>query len=96
METNDVELAMELVNSKVATDLAKELGQRIAGFRNFKGNGEVDVVSQLKALDQKFKKDYEKNGKGQVEQAAIEFEQELVKADAKQDVDSFLKSIECQ
>lgn len=96
METNDVELAMELVNSKVATDLAKEWGQRIAGFRNFKGNGEMDVVSQLKALDQKFKKDYDKNGKQQVEQAAQEFEQELSKADSEQDVDSFLNSLECQ
>ena len=96
METNNVDLAMELVNSKVATELAKELGQRVAGFRDFKGNGEMDAVSQLKALNQKFQKDYEKNGKDKVERAGVEFEQELTKADSEQDVDSFLKSIECQ
>lgn len=96
VENNDVDLAMELVNSKVATELAKELGQRVAGFRNFKGNGDFDVISQLKSLDQKFKKDYEKNGKAQVEEAADDYVKELKKADSEQDVDSFLKSIECQ
>lgn len=96
VENNDVDLAMELVNSKVATDLAKELGQRVAGFRNFKTNGDFDVISQLKSLDKKFKKDYEKNGKAKVEEAANEFLKDLSKADSEQDVDSFLKSIECQ
>lgn len=96
VENNDVDLAMELVNSEVATKLAKELGQRVAGFRNYKGDGDFDVISQVKTLDNKFKKDYDKKGKIQVEEAADEYVKELNKADAESDIDEFLKSIECQ
>lgn len=95
-ETNDVDLAMELVNSKVAKDLAKEWGQRVAGFRNFTGDGDFDVVSQLKSLDNKFKKDYDEKGKERVKKATDEFVEELEKADSEQDVDSFLDSVKCQ
>ena len=95
-ETNDVDLAMELVNSKVAKDLAKEWGQRIAGFRNFTGDGDFDVVSQLKSLDNQFKKDYDEKGKERVKTAVDEYVKELEKADSEQDVDSFLDSVKCQ
>ena len=95
-ETNDVDLAMELVNSKVAKDLAKEWGQRIAGFRNFTGDGDFDVVSQLKSLDNQFKKDYDEKGKERIKTATNEFLEELEKADSEQDVDSFLDSVKCQ
>lgn len=96
LENNDVDLAMDLVNSKVAKDLAKQWGQRIAGFRNFTGDGDFDVVSQLKSLDNKFKKDYDEKGKQRVETAANEYVEELNKADDSQDVDAFLESIKCQ
>lgn len=96
VENNDVDLALELTNSKVAQDLAKEWGQRIAGFRNFTGDGDFDVVSQLKSLDNKFKKDYDEKGKQRVETAANEYVEELNKADDLQDVDAFLDSIKCQ
>lgn len=96
LENNDVDLAMDLVNSKVAQDLAKQWGQRIAGFRNFTGDGDFDVVSQLKSLDNKFKKDYDEKGKQRVETAANEYVEELNKADDSQDVDAFLETIKCQ
>lgn len=96
VENNDVDLALELTNSKVAKDLAKEWGQRIAGFRNFTGDGDFDVVSQLKSLDNKFKKDYDEKGKQRVNTAADEYVEELNKADDLQDVDAFLDSIKCQ
>jgi hypothetical protein len=96
VENNDVDLALELTNSKVAQDLAKEWGQRIAGFRNFTGDGDFDVVSQLKSLDNKFKKDYDEKGKQRVNTAADEYVEELNKADDSQDVDAFLDSIKCQ
>ena len=96
VENNNVDLALELTNSKVAQDLAKEWGQRIAGFRNFTGDGDFDVISQLKSLDNKFKKDYDEKGKQRVETAANEYVEELNKADDLQDVDAFLDSIKCQ
>lgn len=96
LETNDVDLALELTNSKVAKDLAKEWGQRIAGFRNFTGDGDFDVVSQLKSLDNKFKKDYDEKGKERVGTAVDEYVAELNKADDSQDIDTFLDSIKCQ
>ena len=49
--TGDFDLIQELRNSKIANEMAKELGQRIAGFRNYKGSGDVDVVSVLNSLD---------------------------------------------
>lgn len=96
VENNDVDLALELTNSKVAKDLAKEWGQRIAGFRNFTGDGDFDVISQLKSLDNKFKKDYDEKGKERVNTAADEYVEELNKADDSQDIDAFLDSIKCQ
>ena len=95
-ETNNVDLAMELINSKVAQDLAKEWGQRVAGFRNFTGDGDFDAISQLKALDNQYKKDYDEKEKQKVNTAADEYVTELNNADDAQDVDSFLDSIKCQ
>lgn len=96
METNDVDLAMDLVNSKVAKDLAKEWGQRVAGFRNFTGDGEFDAISQIKSLDNKYKKDYDEKGKERVKSASDEFVKELDKTDSDQDLDSFFDSVKCQ
>jgi len=95
-ETNNVDLAMELINSKVAQDLAKEWGQRVAGFRNFTGDGDFDAISQLKALDNQYKKDYDEKEKQKVNTAADEYVTELNNADDAQDVDAFLDSIKCQ
>ena len=95
-ETNNVDLAMELINSKVAQDLAKEWGQRVAGFRNFTGDGDFDTISQLKALDNQYKKDYNEKEKQKVNTAADEYVTELNNADDAQDVDAFLDSIKCQ
>ena len=95
-ETNNVDLAMELINSKVAQDLAKEWGQRVAGFRNFTGDGDFDTISQLKALDNQYKKDYDEKEKQKVNTAADEYVTELNNADDAQDVDAFLDSIKCQ
>jgi hypothetical protein len=95
-ETNNVDLAMELINSKVAQDLAKEWGQRVAGFRNFTGDGDFDAISQLKALDNQYKKDYDEKEKQKVNTAADEYVTELNNADDAQDVVAFLDSIKCQ
>ena len=95
-ETNNVDLAMELINSKVAQDLAKEWGQRVAGFRNFTGDGDFDAISQLKALDNQYKKDYDEKEKQKVNTAADEYVTELNNVDDAQDVDAFLDSIKCQ
>lgn len=95
-ETNNVDLAMELINSKVAQDLAKEWGQRVAGFRNFTGDGDFDTISQLKSLDNQYKKDYNEKEKQKVNTAADEYVTELNNADDAQDVDAFLDSIKCQ
>lgn len=98
LENGDLNLLDELKNSEVANRLAKELGQRVAGFRNWNA-GDIDIVSSLKALDNKFNKALQ-NKKAQAQMA--EAEQMFAKAQDQQDkmadkqLDSFLKDIECK
>ena len=98
LENGDLNLLDELKNSEVANRLAKELGQRVAGFRNWNA-GDVDVVSSLKALDNKFNKALQ-NKKAQAQMA--EAEQMFAKAQEQQDkladkeLDSVLKDMECR
>lgn len=98
LEEGDLNLLDELKNSEIANRLAKELGQRVAGFRNWNA-GDMDVVSSLKALDNKFNKALE-NKKAQAQMA--EAEQLFAKAQEQQDkladkeLDSILKDMECK
>ena len=98
LENGDLNLLDELKNSEVANRLAKELGQRVAGFRNWNA-GDVDVVSSLKALDNKFNKALQ-NKKAQAQMA--EAGQMFAKAQEQQDkladkeLDSVLKDMECR
>ena len=98
LEEGDLGLLDELKNSEIANRLAKELGQRVAGFRNWSG-GEMDVVSSLKALDNRFNKALQnKKAQAQLQEA----EQMFAKAQAEQDkladkqLEATLKDLECK
>lgn len=98
LEEGDLGLLDELKNSEIANRLAKELGQRVAGFRNWSG-GEMDIVSSLKALDNRFNKALQnKKAKAQLQ----EVEQMFAKAQAEQDkladkqLEATLKELECK
>lgn len=99
VENADLNLLDELKNSEIANRLAKELGQRVAGFRNWKQSTDLDVVSALKSLDNRFDKALE-NKKAQKEfNSALEM---LDKSIAEQDkvadkeLESTLKELECK
>lgn len=98
LEEGDLNLLDELKNSEIANRLAKELGQRVAGFRNWSG-GDMDVVSSLKALDNKFNKALEnKKAKAQMTEAEDLFAKAQEEQDklADKQLDSFLKDLECK
>lgn len=97
-ENGDLGLLDELKNSEIANRLAKELGQRVAGFRNWNG-GEVDVVSTIKILDKKYNEALKnKKAKLQLDEATQMFK----KAQAEQDkladkkLEETLKELECK
>lgn len=95
---NDADLIDFLRHSKVANQLAKELGQRVAGFRNYNGDGSFDIMSALKSLDKKYEKGYGKKAQEEVqsELKALdnEIEQQDIAADSK--IDDFLEEIRCK
>ena len=99
VENGDLNLLDELRNSEIANRLAKELGQRVAGFRNWKQSTDIDVVSALKSLDNKFNKALE-NKKAQKEfnTALSMLDAELKAQDtiADKELESTLKDLECQ
>ena len=99
VENGDLGLIDELKNSEVANRLAKELGQRVAGFRNFKQSTDLDVVSALKSLDNKFNEAL-KNKKAQKEfDSALKLLDDSIKQQDKiadKELDSFLEELKCK
>lgn len=93
--TGDFDLIQELRNSKIANEIAKELGQRIAGFRNYKGSGDVDVVSVLNSLDKQLKTEYNKN-KSTADEYIGDLVAELKSVDNNAQLDAFFDEIECR
>jgi hypothetical protein len=93
--TGDFELIQELRNSKIANEMAKELGQRVAGFRNYKGSGDIDVVSVLNSLDKKLKDSYNKN-KDKADEYIGDLVAELKVADNNAKLDEFFDEMECR
>lgn len=97
LENGDLNLLDELKNSEIANRLAKELGQRVAGFRNWTA-GDLDVVSTVKMLDNKFNKAL-KNKKAQnlLNEATKMFESAQKEQDklADKQLESTLKELEC-
>jgi len=99
VENGDLGLIDELKNSEVANRLAKELGQRVAGFRNFKQSTDIDVVSALKSLDMKFNKALDNKKAKQEYDSALKLLDESLKHQDKiadKDLDNFLKDLECK
>lgn len=99
IENGDLGLIDELKNSEIANRLAKELGQRVAGFRNFKQSTDLDVVSALKSLDNKFNEALKnKKAKQEYESALKSLEESIKQQDkvADKELDSFLKDLECK
>lgn len=99
VENGDLGLLDELKNSEIANRLAKELGQRVAGFRNWKQSTDLDVVSALKSLDNRFNKALE-NKKAQKEfNSALDLlDESLSQQDkiADKELEATLKELECQ
>lgn len=99
VENGDLGLLNELKNSEVANRLAKELGQRVAGFRNWKQSTDVDVVSALKSLDNRFNKALEnKKAQKQFNSALDLLDESLKNQDkiADKDLESILNELECK
>lgn len=98
IETGDLDLLNELKGSKVANSLAKELGQRVAGFRNYKQVG-VDFVQTVKALDRKYAEAAGKEkGKAQIAEATALLKEAQAEQDARdtKTLDSLLDMLKCK
>lgn len=99
IENGDMGLITELKNSEIANRLAKELGQRVAGFRNWKQSDDIDILSALKSTDNIYNKALEnKKAKKQFNSALDLFEESLKNQDKKADadLDSTLNDLECK
>lgn len=99
IENGDLGLIDELKNSEVANRLAKELGQRVAGFRNFKQSTDLDVVSALKSLDNKFNEALKNKKAKQEYDAALKLLDESMKQQDKiadKELDNFLDELKCK
>ena len=99
IEESNLDLLDELRSSAVANGLAKELGQRVAGFRNFMSDGQFDVMSPLKSLDRRFEKATEnRKAKKSIEQAADLYAKSVREQDAtaSKNLESFLNELECK
>lgn len=93
---NDFELVEELRNSLVAKQLAKELGQRVAGFRNYTASGDVDIMSTLKSLDKLYDKAYNEKEREQLEEDVKAYFESVAVADSQLDLDGFFNELECK
>lgn len=96
IENSDMNLLEELRTSEMANRIARELGQRVAGFRQMKADG-VDVMSAIKSLDRQYAKIAERNN-AQIEEALELYEQAINNQDAKEmkNLDKFLSELECK
>lgn len=97
-QTGNFELIDELRHSRVATELAKELGQRVAGFRNYTGDGDLDIVSALKKVDKIYDKAYNETEKDNLSADLKAWAEDLQATDSLSDakLDEFFKDMECQ
>ena len=97
-QTGDFELIDELRHSKVAKELAKELGQRVAGFRNYTGNGDVDIVSALKMVDKIYEKSDNETEQDNLSADLQAWAEDLQAIDSLADsnLDEFFRDMECQ
>lgn len=93
---NDFGLVEELRNSLIANQLAKELGQRVAGFRNYTGNGDLDIMSVYKSLDKMFEKAYSDKERERLEADIKDYFESVALADSQLDLDSFFNELECK
>lgn len=98
IQENDIDLFDFLRHSATANQLAKELGQRVAGFRNYRGNGDVDIMSALKSLDKKYEKAYDSKAKEQVQAELNALSESIAKQDALADtkLNEVLDNLECK
>lgn len=97
-ETNDLALVEQLSESEIAQKLAKELGQRVAGFRNYLADGRIDTVNLLNAVNRKLDKAIAQKGRTDLKTAETLFTEELKVQDNKADqqIDEILKEMECK
>lgn len=98
VDNNDYDLLMELKDSKVANGLAKELGQRVAGYRQWRTDI-ADVITPIKYLERQFNEAYNtRKGKQKVDQSTNEFKSEVEIADktAMKEIDSFMEDLKCK
>lgn len=97
-ETNDLALVEQLSESEIATKLAKELGQRVAGFRNFLADGRIDTVNFINTLSKKFDNALTQKGKSELTEAEKIFAEEVKAQDerANKEIDNILKEMECK
>lgn len=97
-ETNDLALVEQLSESDIAKRLAKELGQRVVGFRNFLADGRIDTVSALRTLSLKFENALTQKGESQLTDAENSFTEEIKTQDdiATKNIDAFLQELECK
>ena len=94
--TGDFDLIDELRHSKIANEMAKELGQRVAGFRNYKGSGDVDVMSTLKSVEKQLNKGYTDDMKALAREDVESLIAELKIADNTAELDKFFDEMECK
>lgn len=94
--TGDIDLIDELRHSKIANEMAKELGQRVAGFRNYKGSGDVDVMSTLKSVEKQLNKGYTDSMKALAREDVESLIAELKIADNSAELDKFFDEMECK
>lgn len=94
--TGDFDLIDELRHSKIANEMAKELGQRVAGFRNYKGSGDVDVMSTLKSVEKQLNKGYTDDMKALAREDIESLTEELKIADNTAELDKFFDEMECK
>ena len=76
--------------------MAKELGQRVAGFRNYKGSGDVDVMSTLKSVEKQLNKGYTDDMKALAREDVESLIAELKIADNTAELDKFFDEMECK
>lgn len=99
VQDGNMQIIEDLYQSEVANGLAKELGQRVAGFRDFTKTDDYDIMSAFNNLDSQFNKAYNTDkGKAKVTEAIAELEQEINTQDSASDaeLDAILKEMECQ
>lgn len=94
----DFELLSELKDSKVVQELAKKAGQYVAGFRNYTGSGDVNIVEAMNTLNAKYERLIKDKQKQKIKEAIQEFEKALQEQDLNADsqLEQILNDMECK